>query len=70
MKKRSVNISGHATSVTVEDAFWDQFKMIAARDGVSINALIARIDAERSAENLSSALRLFVLEDCLKRTRD
>jgi predicted DNA-binding ribbon-helix-helix protein len=63
MVKHSVRIAGHATSVSLEAAFWSAFLEIAARRGVSINTLLAAIDAERGG-NLSSAVRLFVLESC------
>ncbi len=61
VKKRSVKIAGHRTSLSLEEAFWRALKRIAARDGVSINRLIERIDRER-AGNLSSAVRVYVLE--------
>ncbi len=61
LKKRSVEIAGHRTSLSLEQAFWRALKRIAARDGVSINRLIERIDRER-AGNLSSAVRVYVLE--------
>ncbi len=61
--KHSVRIAGHATSVSLEAAFWEALCEIAARRGMSINALLAAIDAERSG-NLSSAIRLFVLDSC------
>jgi predicted DNA-binding ribbon-helix-helix protein len=61
MKKRSVKIMGHLTSVSLEEPFWDALKSIADERGVSMNALIAKIDRDRS-ENLSSALRLHVLK--------
>lgn len=61
MKKRSVKIAGHATSVTLEDEFWDALGEIAARRGVSLNQIIAEIDTGRSG-NLSSAIRVFVLK--------
>ncbi len=61
VKKRSVEIAGHRTSLSLEQAFWRALKRIAARDGVSINRLIERIDRER-AGNLSSAVRVYVLE--------
>lgn len=61
IRRRAVTIAGHRTSVSVEDAFWAALKEIAAADGVSVNALIAAIDAGRSG-NLSSALRVYVLE--------
>ncbi len=61
VKKRSVEIAGHRTSLSLEEAFWRVLKRIATRDGVSINRLIERIDRER-AGNLSSAVRIYVLE--------
>ncbi len=61
--KHSVRIAGHATSVSLEAAFWAALREIAARRGVAINALLAAIDAERSG-NLSSAIRVFVLDSC------
>ncbi|MCH8035936.1 MAG: ribbon-helix-helix domain-containing protein [Proteobacteria bacterium] len=61
IKKRSVEIAGHRTSLSLEEAFWRALKRIAARDGVSINRLIERIDRERGG-NLSSAVRIYVLE--------
>lgn len=60
MKKRSVKISGHVTSVSLEEPFWDELKKIAAAEKLSLNALIAKIDGTREG-NLSSALRLYVL---------
>ena len=59
--KRSVRIAGHATSVTLEAAFWQALCEIAAARQLSVNALVAAIDATRSG-NLSSAIRLFVLD--------
>ena len=61
--KHSVRIAGHATSVSVEAAFWEALCEIAARRHLPVSALLATIDAERSS-NLSSAVRLFVLECC------
>lgn len=62
VRKRSVLIAGHATSVSLEVAFWDALKDIAARRGASLNTLVAEIDGERQG-NLSSALRVFVLRE-------
>jgi len=62
MRKRSVLLDGHQTSVSMEDAFWDQLKDIAKARGVSLNRLIADIDHARTT-NLSSALRVFVLSN-------
>ena len=60
MRKHSVVIAGHRTSVSIETPFWDALKDIAAARGVSLNRLIAEIDESR-AENLSSAIRVYVL---------
>jgi predicted DNA-binding ribbon-helix-helix protein len=60
LRKRSVIVAGHKTSLSLEDAFWDALKALAARDGVSLGALISEIDRGR-AGNLSSAVRLYVL---------
>lgn len=59
--KRSVTIAGHTTSVSLEAPFWEFLKTIAAAEGRSLAALIADID-ERRGTNLSSALRLYVLD--------
>jgi predicted DNA-binding ribbon-helix-helix protein len=59
--KRSVRIASHSTSISLEPEFWHELKAIAARDSLSLNQLIERIDAARSG-NLSSALRLYVLK--------
>ena len=58
--KRSVRIAGHATSISLEAAFWQGLCDIAAARRMSVNGLVAAIDAERDG-NLSSAIRLFVL---------
>lgn len=60
--KRSVIVDGRKTSVSLEDAFWEGLKEIALRQGSSLSGLIARIHARRSTANLSSAIRLFVLD--------
>tara|TARA_E500000178_G_scaffold310449_1_gene325543 strand:- start:999 stop:1235 length:237 start_codon:yes stop_codon:yes gene_type:complete len=62
MRKRSVSIRGHRTSLSLEDAFWDALSAIASERGISIAALITEIDQTR-ASGLSSAVRLFILED-------
>lgn len=58
--KRSVIVAGHRTSVSLETAFWDELTRFAKARQVSLNTLIANVDATRNG-NLSSALRLFVL---------
>jgi predicted DNA-binding ribbon-helix-helix protein len=60
--KRSLVIAGHRTSVSLEDAFWRRLRRIAAEHGLSLNRLAAMIDASRGGANLSSAIRVFVLE--------
>jgi predicted DNA-binding ribbon-helix-helix protein len=61
--KRSIDIDGHKTSVTLEDAFWNTLKNIAHERGESISHLVTGINGNRRQfANLSSALRLFVLE--------
>ena len=62
MKKRSVTLGGHRTSVSLEDAFWKALREIAERWHVATSELIAEINANRKEGNLSSAIRLFVLE--------
>ncbi len=64
IKKRSIEIAGHKTSLSLEESFWRSLKEIAAGEGVSVPALIERIDRTRSG-NLSSAVRVHVLE-CLR----
>jgi predicted DNA-binding ribbon-helix-helix protein len=60
--KRTVNVAGRKTSVSVEETFWNEFKKIAATKGVRASRLVSMIDNERQDTNLSSAIRLFVLE--------
>ncbi len=60
LKKRSVDIDGHRTSVSIEAPFWDALREIAEREKLSLNQLIAKIDKERGG-NLSSAIRVYVL---------
>jgi predicted DNA-binding ribbon-helix-helix protein len=62
IKKRSVDIAGHRTSVSIEAPFWDALRDIAARKSMSVNELIATIDSARDG-NLSSAIRIYVLKD-------
>ena len=65
IKKRSIKIAGHKTSVSLEEPFWDALKAVAAQERLTLAALIERLDRERSESgapgNLSSALRLHVL---------
>ncbi|GEP03459.1 ribbon-helix-helix domain-containing protein [Methylobacterium oxalidis] len=59
--KRSVMIAGHRTSVSLEEPFWDALRDIARGRDLSVQALIGEIDAGRGQQNLSSAIRVFVL---------
>ena len=60
--KRSIVIAGHKTSVSLEDAFWKGLKDIAGGRDTTLSDLVASIDSERRHGNLSSAIRLFVLD--------
>ena len=60
--KRSIVIAGHKTSVSLEDAFWKGLKDIAGARDMTLSELVAAIDSERRHGNLSSAIRLFVLD--------
>jgi len=59
--KHSVTIAGHRTSISLEPEFWTSLRDIAARNGRSLGAEIASIDAARGTRNLSSAIRVAVL---------
>jgi predicted DNA-binding ribbon-helix-helix protein len=59
--KRSVTIAGHRTSVSLEAPFWEALRDIAQARGASVQQLIGTIDAGRGGQNLSSAIRVFVL---------
>ncbi|TMJ25036.1 MAG: ribbon-helix-helix domain-containing protein [Alphaproteobacteria bacterium] len=60
--KRSVVVSGHKASISLEDPFWMSLKEIAGCRHLTLSALLAAIDSERHEGNLSSAIRLFVLK--------
>lgn len=66
LRKRSVLLAGHATSLTLEPAFWDGLEALAARRGLSLNRLVAAIDRERTEagipSTLASAVRVAILE--------
>ena len=68
-QKHSFTIRGHRTSISLEAAFWDGLREIAAAEGVSLAAAVARIDAERGDTNLSSAVRVWVLAHYRAATR-
>ncbi|VAW03712.1 hypothetical protein MNBD_ALPHA01-1604 [hydrothermal vent metagenome] len=68
LKKRSIVISGHQTSVTLENIFWQKLKEIAKSRNLSLSRLVAEIDLQRAEHgkvNLSSAIRVFVLNNLL-----
>lgn len=60
--KRSIVIAGHKTSVSLEDAFWSGLKEIAQAQRITLSNMVAEIDTQRRQGNLSSAIRLFVLD--------
>jgi len=60
--KRSIVIAGHKTSVSLEDAFWKGLKEIATGRGLTLSEMVGAIDSARAQGNLSSAVRLFVLD--------
>ena len=62
--KHSLTLKGHRTSVSLETAFWDAFRAIAAARGLPLNVLASKIDAERSADvGLASAIRVYILTE-------
>ncbi len=60
--KRSIMVGGHKTSVSLEDAFWSGVKEISGERGKTTSELVSEIDRYRQHRNLSSAIRLFVLD--------
>ena len=62
LRKRSVSLAGHATSLALEPEFWTVLEAMAAADGTSLAALIGRIDGGRGGRPLASACRLAALE--------
>jgi predicted DNA-binding ribbon-helix-helix protein len=60
--KRSIIIAGHKTSISLEDQFWDALREIATARGTPVGTLVSSIDVDREHNNLSSAIRLFVLD--------
>ena len=70
VEKRSISIRGHRTSFSLEKPFFDELLRIAAQRGLSLAALVAEVDETRPRDtNLSSALRVFVLEEVKRGTR-
>lgn len=76
MPKHSIVVEGHKTSITLQDAFWKAFKEIADRRQMSLYALAAEIEAgrdpddDRGMSGLSSAVRVYILQDAIDRARD
>jgi predicted DNA-binding ribbon-helix-helix protein len=68
--KRSIVIGGHKTSVSLEDAFWQELKRIAGLQHMTLSSLISTIDTRRQEGNLSSAIRLYVLEQTRARAAE
>lgn len=66
--KRSLTLHGHRTSVSLEDPFWREFQRIAEARSMSVNELAGMVDAARGMDSgLASAIRVFVLDDVLRR---
>lgn len=65
--KRSFSIRGHKTSISLEAAFWEALREAAARECQPMAALVAAIDAGRGGAGLSSAVRVWLLDDCRRR---
>jgi predicted DNA-binding ribbon-helix-helix protein len=59
--KRSITIAGHATSITLEDEFWAELQKIASEKKIPLASLVHQIDKDRTEKNLSSALRIYIL---------
>ncbi len=68
MRKRSLTIAGHRTSIALEPEFWDGLEALAAHRGLKLTALVEEIDRDRERPNLSSALRVAVLRDAQGRS--
>lgn len=62
MKKRSLTLYGHRTSISLEEPFWDELQVIAKHKNMSIQKLVENIDETRTVYNLSSTIRLYILE--------
>lgn len=67
LRKRSLNLSGHATSLALEPPFWAALEAAAAAEGVSLAALVGRIDSGRGGRALASACRVYALEAAARR---
>ncbi len=70
MKKKSIIIAGrHQTSISIEDIFWNEFQKIAKEKGLTINRLATEIDSTRQETNLSSAIRIYIVQELLKKIK-
>jgi predicted DNA-binding ribbon-helix-helix protein len=67
--KRSVVIGGHKTSISLEEPFWHEIRAIAGAQQMTVSSLLRQIDHERKSANLSSAIRVYVLEYLRDRAR-
>ncbi len=67
LKKRSLTVAGHRTSVSLEAPFWDALGQLARARGLSLQGLVAEIDRGRGGSNLSSAIRVHVLRSYMPR---
>lgn len=71
MKKKSVIIAGrHQTSISIEDIFWNELQKIAKEKGLTINRLVTEIDSLRESDNLSSAIRIYIMRELLKKIKE
>jgi predicted DNA-binding ribbon-helix-helix protein len=60
--KRSIQLAGHKTSVSLEDQFWNGLREIADGKNMTVSALVEKIDTDRNTHSLSSAIRIYVLK--------
>ena len=67
MRKRSISVNGHQTSISLEDEFWQELAAIARLRKVSLNALVTEVDKQRADGNLSSTLRIFALKQAKRK---
>jgi predicted DNA-binding ribbon-helix-helix protein len=63
--KRSIRVAGHRTSLSLEPQFWNALKELAKAKAMSVSSLIGEIDRGRGNANLSSAIRIFILNEAL-----
>ena len=67
MRKRSITIHGHPTSISLEDEFWQELTAIARQRKLSLNALVTEIDKQGNGGNLSSSLRVYALKQAKRK---